>query len=196
MTATRELAEFLITNGMHPADAAALMARALTEMAPPTVTKSPAAKRQAAYRERNKASQNVTDVTHNETSQIVTNHNETSQSHTSPLSYLLISDNKDHIEKKGKRESPKTSRASQLPDGWKPDETAWQSSISLVGLERCEAELVKFKNYAADKGRVSKSWNAAWRNWIDRAIDYGKSNGTRRKRPLGFFELAAGLSDD
>lgn len=196
MTATRELAEFLISNGMHPADAAALMARALAEMAPQTVTKSPAAKRQAAYRERNKASQDVTDVTHNETSQNVTDHNETSQSHTASLSYLLTSDNKDHTERKGKRESPKTSRASQLPEGWKPDENAWDAAIALVGLGRCEAELVKFKNYAADKGRVSKSWNAAWRNWVDRAIDYGKNNGTRRNRPLGFFELAAGLSDD
>jgi hypothetical protein len=67
-------------------------------------------------------------------------------------------------------------RASQLPDGWLPDEHVWQATVSAIGLDRCNSEFTKFKNHAADKGRVSKNWNSAWRNWVDRAIEYGAKN--------------------
>jgi hypothetical protein len=169
LNATRELTDALISGGMHPADAAMLVARAGVEMA--AVGPSKATLRTRKWRA-NKASQTVTgddSVTVDET---VTKRHKPSPNVTSDDASLSLSKTTDQEIKK-KRESAK---ASQLPVDWRPDETAWQAAVALIGQPRCELELTKFRNHAADKGRVSKNWNAAWRNWIDRAIDYGARN--------------------
>lgn len=85
---------------------------------------------------------------------------------------------KEESKKKENKKEREVTRASQLPEGWLPDEQVWKAAVDRIGLDRCNAEFTKFKNHAADKGRVSKNWNAAWRNWVDRAIDYGARNGT------------------
>lgn len=173
MSAVRELTSVLIKAGMDPADAAAMVARAGMEMAPPADTRTAGAKRQAAYRERNKTSPNVTEVTEPEASPNVTNRNETSQSDAASLS-------KKEKKEEGKEvREPRKARASQMLDGWHPGENAWQTAIDRIGQPRAVGELQKFKNHAADKGRVSKSWDAAWRNWVDRALDYSGGTGTK-----------------
>jgi len=170
VSAVRQLTIALIKAGMDPVEATVLIARAGVEMAPPGDGRSPAARRQAAYRERNKASQNVTDVTHNETSQNITNCNEASQSDAASLS---IESKKE--EPKKKRESAK---ASQLPPDWQPDPESMAEAIALLGShDRAELELKKFRNHAAEKGRTSKRWNQAWANWAIKAVEYGARNG-------------------
>lgn len=57
-----------------------------------------------------------------------------------------------------------TPRAQSIVDGWPPG--------------RFEAELRRFKDHAADKGRTSKDWQAALRTWIDKADEWIKRNGT------------------
>ena len=173
MSAVRELTILLIKAGVDPVEATVLIARAGVEMAPQGDGRTAGAKRQAAYRERNKASQNVTNVTHNEVTESVTKRNETSQSDTASLS------KKESKQEEKEVREPRKARASQLPEDWHPGENAWQASVSRIGEPRAVSELQKFKNHAADKGRVSKSWDAAWRNWIDRALDYGGGTGTK-----------------
>lgn len=167
MSAARDLIAALVAGGMDPIEASTLLARAAVEMTAVVIKKSPGARRQEAWRERNKASQNVSPRHDDEASQNVSNRNKASQCNAASLSI-----EKKDTEKKGKRESTK---ASQLPEGWLPDEPVWKATVDRIGLDRCNGEFTKFKNHAADKGRVSKSWNAAWRNWVDRAVDYGNS---------------------
>jgi hypothetical protein len=171
MIATREVIDRLCDAGMHPADAAVLLAKALAEMA----TKSPGARRQAAYRERHKASQSDVPLRPTAPSQSVTNRNEVTLC-DAPLSKKE--------RKKEEREPRARARASQLPEGWHPGEKAWQAAEARLGV-RAVGELEKFKNHAADKGRVSKNWDAAFRNWVDRALDYvmGSPRGTPNGRP-------------
>lgn len=173
MSAIRELTIALIKAGMDPVEATILIARAGIEMAPTGDTRTPGARRQARYRERNETSQSVTEVTPPQTSQIVTKRNETSQSDAASLS------KKERIEEEKEVRGPRKARASQLPDEWQPGQNAWQAAVERIGPDRAIAELKKFKNHAADKGRVSKSWDAAWRNWVDRALDYGGAMGTK-----------------
>lgn len=174
MSAVRDLTDALIGGGMHPADAAALVARAGAEL---NVTgPSKAALRTRKWRA-SRPSQTVTSddsVTPNET---VTERHQTSPNVTGDDASLSLSKPIDQ-EKKKKREAV---RASQLPDGWRPDEPAWQAAVALIGAPRCELELTKFRNHAADKGRTSKNWTAAWRNWVDRAVEYGGRNGSHGK---------------
>lgn len=170
MSAVRELTILLIKAGVDPVEATILIARAGVEMTPPGDTRSAGAKRQSAYRERNKASLNITKVTHEKVTESVTKRNETSLSDASSLS---IESKKE--ENKKKRESAK---ASQLPAGWRPDLEVWNETIAILGAEqRAEYELKKFTDHALEKGRTAKNWNAAWRNWSRRAVEYGGRNG-------------------
>jgi hypothetical protein len=171
---------------MSAPEAAALVARAAVEMTGALTKKSSGALRQQRYRERNKASQSVTQsadesvtnrnegVTRDaqlEASQTVTNRNEVTLCDSASLS------------KKEKKESKKRERGSQIADGWKPDDARWAEAIDRLGsVARAEAELRKFTNHALSKGRVCKNWNAAWANWVDRALEWGSGNGNSNLR--------------
>jgi hypothetical protein len=184
MTATSELISTLVAAGMSAADAASLVARAAVEMTGAMTRKSAGAMRQQRYRERNKASQrdgveNAESVTNRneaslsdargEASQSVTKRNEPSQRYAASLS----------IEKKEDlRKEKRESRATQLPSGWRPDLESWTDAVArLGGEERAEYELRKYADHALEKGRVAKNWNAAWRNWAKRSVEFGARNG-------------------
>ena len=170
MSAARDLVAALVAGGMDPIEASTLLARAAVEMTAVVIRKSPGAKRQEAWRERNKTSQNVSPRHDDEASQSVSNRLETSQRDDASLS------KKERKKEESKKERAVT-RASQIPEGWLPDEHVWKATVDLIGLERCNREFAKFKNHAADKGRVSKNWNSAWRNWVDKSIEYRGQNG-------------------
>jgi len=181
-----ELINALVAGGMNAAEAAGLVARAAVEMTGALTRKSAGAARQQRYRERNKASQSVTheqnqsvtnrnesvtSLRQDEESQSVTNRNESVTSDASPLSK---EEKKEIIKKENKRES----RATQLPDDWRPPPKHWDEAVTILGIsERAELELRKFKLHAADKGRLAKNWNAAWVKWALQAIEYGIRNG-------------------
>ncbi len=64
-------------------------------------------------------------------------------------------------------------RGSGIPTNWTPSEalTTWANAKHpTVDLE---AATEGFLNHAADKGRTTKSTDAAWRNWIIKAEDWG-----------------------
>jgi hypothetical protein len=77
VSAIRDLTIALIKAGMDPVEATILIARAGVEMAVPD-TRTAGAKRQSAWRERNKASQNITERDAGSTSNTVSEHNVTS----------------------------------------------------------------------------------------------------------------------
>jgi len=184
VTATAELIAALIAGGMDTAEAAGLVARAAVEMTGALTKKSAGASRQQRYRERNKASQSVTQ----EHQSSVTNRNESvtslrpseasptvtkrNESVTSDAPSLSKEEKKEVI--KEKRES----RATQLPDDWRPSPKHWDEAVAILGSsDRSELELRKFKLHAADKGRLAKNWNAAWVKWALQAVEYGVRNG-------------------
>lgn len=184
MSATGQLIAALVAGGMDASEAAGLVARAAVEMTGALTRKSAGAKRQQRYRERHKASQTVTrddNEKRNETSQSVTSlrSGKTSQSVTNRNESVTrdaasLSIEKKEENKKVKRES----RASQLPDDWKPDEKYWIEAVSILGDDgRTSHELRKFKLHALDKGRLAKNWNAAWVKWALQAIEYEAQHG-------------------
>lgn len=173
MSATRELVDALIAGGMHAAEAAALLARAAVEMSVSGPSK--AALRTRKWRA-GQASQTVTGDDSVTVDESVTERHKPSQNVTGDDASLS---KKERIEERKEVRGPRIARASQLPADWHPGENAWQAAVARIGQPRAVAELQKFKNHAADKGRVSKSWDAAWRNWVDRALDYGGGMGTK-----------------
>ncbi|WP_273679048.1 helix-turn-helix domain-containing protein [Erythrobacter fulvus] len=72
----------------------------------------------------------------------------------------------------------KSKRAAKLPDDWQPILTDRSKHI-VAGWPpgKFEHELRRFADHAADKGRVSKDWQAAFRTWIDKADEWMKRNG-------------------
>jgi len=79
---------------------------------------------------------------------------------------------------RAKRE--KTS-AHAIPDGWVPMLTGKsQAVVDAWPPGMLEAELDKFRDHAADKGRTSKDWQAAFRTWIKNADNWKPSNDQSR----------------
>jgi hypothetical protein len=159
-----ELVSRLVAQGIDVEEASEIVALAVAAGAASSAyRKSPGAIRTERWREK----QGVTKrhkTSHGdarpEASQSVTERHKASQCDGASLS-------------KSNKIDKKRERGTQLSDGWRPSDAAWRSAVDRVGEQRAEVELVKFRNHAADKGRVSKSWDAAFRNWIDRAIEYG-----------------------
>lgn len=174
MSAVAELTETLIAGGMTPAAAAALLARAAVEMNSTSISK--AALRTRRWREK-KASQGVTErhtvTPGSETgiaSPTVTDRHKASHGDVPSLSKSL--------NKERKRER----RAEQLSDAWEPKPPDWDFAVSQLG-DAATLELQKFKDHARTKGRVAKDWDAAWRNWVRRAVEYRGGTPLPEKSP-------------
>lgn len=72
---------------------------------------------------------------------------------------------------------PTPKRATQLSPDFTPNETgvsyAEQRRVSIA------VELESFRNWHCAKGTTMKDWQAAWRTWCDKAVEFGRANGAR-----------------
>lgn len=75
-------------------------------------------------------------------------------------------------------------KACQLPDGYGPPVELVQWAVRDLGLASGDVwmETDKFRDYHLSKGSLFKDWNAAWRNWMRKAVEYGAQ---RRTVPAG-----------
>lgn len=109
-----------------------------------------------------------------------------------------------------KEGSQRTIRGSRMLPDWKPDPDEWQATVELIGGQRAQSELLKFRDYwialPSAKG-LKADWPATWRNWIRRITEStGAANGNRphnaNSKPAGnaFFDglrsLAADIAGD
>ena len=180
MTAFDELVTSLVTGGMSPAAAAALVARAVIEAT--AKQKTTGAARQARWRERHKASQSVTEASSHSTatvtsqaSQSVTCDAENAKS--APLSILpsfeLSQGNPKEESKEVVRSSEPRARAKRgahLPDDWQPSQADHEYAAGRgLRLYEIDIEATKFRNYwtnRTDKQAAKPRWDRAWQNWI------------------------------
>lgn len=88
--------------------------------------------------------------------------------------------------KPSKREPLK--RVHSIPEDWKPKESLYADSrYSGIDIDR-EAE--RLRNWSLANGKQYKDWDAAFRNWLEKAIDFSKkidykeSEKERQKREL------------
>jgi hypothetical protein len=162
LSAAHEIISALVAGGMDAVEAASLVARAAVEMTAGG-GKTSNAVRQQRYRDRNKTVTNRNEVTHEPT---VTNRNESVTNRNEVTPSLSIEINKK--EKKEKRES----RATQMPEGWRPDDNRWQAACRTFGDDGADRELRKFTSNARAKGLTYKNWNFAWDTWAERAVEW------------------------
>ena len=84
-----------------------------------------------------------------------------------------------------------------MPDGWEPDQAGRDFAVQTLGSGRAaHAELAKFLDHwiakaGADACKVD--WQAAWRTWVRRAVDYGGGGPgppgrPAQNRPLSYAE--------
>lgn len=74
--------------------------------------------------------------------------------------------------------------AQKLPDDWQPVLTASaQRIVDGWPPGRFEQELAAFRDYAADKGRTSKDWQAAFRTWLTNAERWTKNDRSKTIQP-------------
>ena len=97
---------------------------------------------------------------------------------------------------------PPKKRGSQIAKTWEPDGEniahAIGKGFDLIGIERLAEQ---FRNHHTAKGTVSKDWNASWRTWVGKDIDFHgppQSRGRDKPGTPSFAELAsevAGLAN-
>lgn len=168
MNAAQAIVTKLIAGGMDPVEAASLLAHAVVEMTVSTGGKSAGALRQQRYRERNKASQSVTERNGDEASPTVTNRNESVtplRSAETSISYLLTSSSNNLSEKKeSKKERAPKKRNAPLPDDWTPSLRSFQVA------EQCgqNVQIVEqiFRDYLKSSGKLYADHDAAFNNFI------------------------------
>ena len=71
------------------------------------------------------------------------------------------------------------SRAAHLPKSFEPDSTC-RAKAEMLGLD-LGAELETFTNHAQAHGRTVKDWQAAFRNWLIKANQFGR--GQQNTKP-------------
>lgn len=145
------------------------------------------AERQARFRARQKAEKEAAadGVTVSNVTRNVTPPNEYI---SNPPELPPQSANADCAPPKRKRAAKVFPGATRLPDDWQPilTETA-QALVSRWPPGRLEAEIAKFRDYAADKGRTSKDWQAAFRTWLQNSEKWNPANGTaNRTNPASY----------
>ena len=63
-------------------------------------------------------------------------------------------------------------RATQLPDGWRPDDVTNAKLAKQYPDIDLDRELAQFTDHARSKGRTAKDWTAAWRMWVRKADEW------------------------
>lgn len=196
------LIERLVASGADPVVAACVVAEAFVcgkDAAPfRDDERSKAAVRQQRFRDRHKALRNVTsvtDVTHNEPSRTVTNHNETVTSlraDETRISYLPSKDvNLSEKKEVSKKDSVTRKRNAPLRDDWTPSvrsfEVAEQFGQNVQIVEGI------FRDYLKSSGKLYADYDAAFHNFIrnQKTFNRGGANGVRQPENRGSIVNAA-----
>jgi hypothetical protein len=82
-------------------------------------------------------------------------------------------------------ERPKRTRGSRIPEGYWPSEELFKWAISrgydrLVDLNLEAEDFYDYFLSAPDSKGIKKDWDAAFRNWIRRAVRYAYMKGAAR----------------
>lgn len=81
----------------------------------------------------------------------------------------------------GDKPSKLAKRATQIPDDFSPNDTgisyANQRNVNI------QSELESFRNFHTAKGTTFKDWQAAWRTWCDKAVEFGRAGKRQPARP-------------
>ena len=176
MTVLSDYVARMVDAGMDATEAMQIVAEVFAAGAANVAARSSNAARQQRYRDRKKAAETVTNRNETVTErnapndpQTVTNRNVVTESNAGSLSKRVI----DNKKEEGKRER----RATQIDDGWRPDDRRWAEARRALGDDdKVERELRKFTNHALANGRKAKNWGAAWDNWVDRAVEWAPKN--------------------
>ena len=85
--------------------------------------------------------------------------------------------------KEANHASTRAKRAEGLAADWTPSVKHFELGSELgFDRERVEFEAGCFRDHAADKGRIGKDWEAAFRNWLRKAPEFsGRGNGVSGK---------------
>lgn len=132
-----------------------------------------AAQRQKEYRDRKKAQES--DVTRNDESDVTRNRREEKRREEKKEESLSAAADK------------KTSRKSQVPADFQPNDAGTEAAES-AGLD-VKTEVRKFIDFHEGKGSVMANWQAAWRTWVGKAIEFGRG---KPAKPSGEAAWLAG----
>lgn len=122
---------------------------------------------------------------------------------TESLSKTLIITKSPSVERGASKAVSADKRGQRLPEGWQPRASDWAEAQRILGF-RAAAELLNFRDYwIAKPGHhgVKTDWDATWRRWARKAVEYGNGKTTDNPRAGSLIgsihrELAALQSEE
>jgi hypothetical protein len=87
---------------------------------------------------------------------------------------------------KPSRKKPQTG----LPDDFRPNDAGVEAARA-AGVD-LEAEVLSFRNWHQSKGSVMADWQAAWRPWVQKAVEFGRGG---KAQSAADWWLPAGFPD-
>ncbi len=99
------------------------------------------------------------------------------QAPSKPLPSQEQDQEQDQGQKQEKEKKPRKV-STVLSDDFYPDETG----VTYADSKRISfaVELESFRNWHAARGSTMKDWQAAWRTWCDKAVEFGRSGNSQR----------------
>ena len=195
MSAAHEIISALVTSGMDPVEAAALLSRAAVEMTVSTGGKSSGAIRQQRYRERNKGvtKRNETVTQHNELdrNETITNRNESVTSlhqQETHISYLPSSINISE-KKESKKDRVSKKHNAPLPGDWAPSLRSYQVAEDH-GVDVQAVEQI-FRDYLKSSGKLYADYDAAFYNFLRNQRRFNGNSHAKTQNPRSGSLIAA-----
>lgn len=68
-----------------------------------------------------------------------------------------------------------------IPEDWSPRTHERDKALTLH-LD-CDREATRFRNHHLAKGTLNADWNAAFRTWLDKAVEFAAARGTTTAQP-------------
>ena len=80
-----------------------------------------------------------------------------------------------------KKSDRQVKRSTQIPPEFEPTE----AGVAYAVLRRVnwKVEVVSFRNHHTAKGSTMKCWDAAWRTWCDKAVEFGRAGVVGNAQP-------------
>lgn len=83
--------------------------------------------------------------------------------------------------------SEPTTRKTKLSLDWKPNEKGFAYALEKAPAMNVALSVDQFINYNLQRGRTSADWDAAWRNWVIKAVEFDPQLAKQPPPPKRIF---------
>ena len=114
-----------------------------------------------------------------------------------PLTGTYPVSNRIEPEREASTPSKKPAKAVRLATGWRPPNDGYEFGAELgLTSSEVEAETSKFRDHAKANARSQVDWDATWRNWLRKAVEWKRDRRPAQQERQSAIDLAEAAIHD